>query len=224
MALLSAAASAVALPMAPSPGNPSQLKGAGGIDLLGTDHEDVDTHTPYLHSASPATSPTSFLSNSFVRGYQHEPQFFPPMQLVNSFQEAHMRKEAYRKSPVVAPPPVMIAAPRGGDKAGKQRPGPVTHYSKKGSYECEYPGCVRAFKKPCLLKSHALTHSGEKPYACGQCDQAFIRNHDLKRHERSVHNVGESAGANCRFCGKSFTRKDSCAFHEATSCKAVHRV
>ncbi|KAI8622368.1 hypothetical protein BC830DRAFT_1162987 [Chytriomyces sp. MP71] len=225
MALLSAVASAAASPMPPSPGYPSQLKGAGGIDLLGTEHEDNTTHTPYSYSASPTspTSPTTFLSNSFVRGYQYEAPVFPSMQLVNSFQEAHIRKEAYRKSPVMATPPVVLAALRGGDKGEKSRPGPVTHYSKKGSYECEYPGCTRAFKKPCLLKSHALTHSGEKPYICGQCDQAFIRNHDLKRHERSVHSVGESAGANCRYCGKSFTRKDSCAFHEATSCKAVQR-
>ena len=31
---------------------------------------------------------------------------------------------------------------------------------------CDYQGCSKAFKRNDHLKSHKLTHTGEKPYVC----------------------------------------------------------
>ncbi|KAI8615136.1 hypothetical protein BC830DRAFT_1124152 [Chytriomyces sp. MP71] len=50
---------------------------------------------------------------------------------------------------------------------------------------------------------------------------SFIRGHDLKRHQRSVHSMGGRASVSCQNCGKTFTRLDSCKYHEATSCAAM---
>ena len=37
------------------------------------------------------------------------------------------------------------------------------------------------------LRRHEQTHTNEKQYQCEKCDKSFIRNADLKRHEKQVH-------------------------------------
>jgi hypothetical protein len=58
-------------------------------------------------------------------------------------------------------------------------------------YQCPWPQCEKstilinvAFTRPYNLKSHYRGHIGEKPYDCKEldCDAAFSRKHDLKRH------------------------------------------
>eukprot|EP00474_Spongospora_subterranea_P007396 CRZ07854.1 hypothetical protein [Spongospora subterranea] len=39
--------------------------------------------------------------------------------------------------------------------------------------------------RPEHLRRHALVHSGERPYPCHQCTQAFRSSHHLKRHVRT---------------------------------------
>ncbi|KAI8840642.1 hypothetical protein BJ741DRAFT_595842 [Chytriomyces cf. hyalinus JEL632] len=200
LALLSAAAFS-ASPTTPQQPSPGQLKGAGGINLL----SDPDEAPP---------SPLSMDSPSSLHMDNHTPLSPPPLQQLSD-------------STFVVGAPYMTNARTGGGPVRVQKrpaPGPI-QYTKKGSYKCTWEACEREFKKPCLLKSHILTHTNEKPFGCSYegCDMAFIRNHDLKRHERSVHGQGEGPGASCRFCAKAFTRKDSCLFHEATSCKYMPR-
>ncbi|KAJ3264159.1 hypothetical protein HDU77_009138 [Chytriomyces hyalinus] len=85
-------------------------------------------------------------------------------------------------------------------------------------FRCSVRSCKKAFKKASLLKAHHKTHVSNKPYDCEYCKNSFARNHDLKRHVRSVHGIGKTVATKCSFCTKVFSRKDSCAFHMATSC------
>ncbi|KAJ3112339.1 hypothetical protein HDU96_004683 [Phlyctochytrium bullatum] len=50
-------------------------------------------------------------------------------------------------------------------------------------YEC--PECSKVFTRHYNLKSHAISHSGDRPFICRHCFRAFSRKHDMKRHERS---------------------------------------
>ncbi|KAI8841205.1 hypothetical protein BJ741DRAFT_595567 [Chytriomyces cf. hyalinus JEL632] len=55
-----------------------------------------------------------------------------------------------------------------------------------------------------------------RAFACTQCPLSFHRNHDLRRHQRSVHGI-ERKSFVCRVClVKSFPRPDSVTRHERT--------
>ncbi|ORY47855.1 hypothetical protein BCR33DRAFT_736001 [Rhizoclosmatium globosum] len=76
-------------------------------------------------------------------------------------------------------------------------------YDKK----CEYPGCGRAFSKVSNLRTHMLSHNGERPFACNECDKAFTTNNRLKVHKRS--HTGEKP-FKCDFPGCSYASKQKC--------------
>lgn len=46
----------------------------------------------------------------------------------------------------------------------------------------------------------------DRPFKCTECQQAFNRNHDLKRHQRIHLEIKPYA---CEDCGKRFSRKDA---------------
>ncbi|KAI8613107.1 hypothetical protein BC830DRAFT_504637 [Chytriomyces sp. MP71] len=57
-----------------------------------------------------------------------------------------------------------------------------------------------------------------RKFACTECPLFFHRNHDLRRHIRSVHGIGKKVFI-CKVCNiKEFGRADSVARHEKT-CK-----
>ena len=58
------------------------------------------------------------------------------------------------------------------------------------------------------------THSGDRPYTCATCGQAFLQSSDLTAHVR-VH-TGDRRYA-CT-CGKAFSKSS----HLARHCKKVH--
>ena len=51
---------------------------------------------------------------------------------------------------------------------------------------CDFPGCGRIFERITNLRRHKKMHSGERPYACKQCDKTFSRSDNLRQH-RLVH-------------------------------------
>ena len=48
--------------------------------------------------------------------------------------------------------------------------------------------CGKAFRQPGALKSHTMTHTGERPYACTDCSYRCIQPYDLRKHFLKQHN------------------------------------
>jgi uncharacterized Zn-finger protein len=70
--------------------------------------------------------------------------------------------------------------------------------------------CFHIAGSPSELLIHERTHSGEKPYVCGQCGKCFAQNSHLRVHER-VHN-GEKPYP-CEQCDKRFTTSGNLRLH-----------
>ena len=60
---------------------------------------------------------------------------------------------------------------------------PITLAS--GQVKC--PLCTRIMKTKQMIARHILVHTGEKPYACSQCNYSCNQKPSLERHFRSKH-------------------------------------
>jgi DNA-directed RNA polymerase subunit RPC12/RpoP len=58
-------------------------------------------------------------------------------------------------------------------------------------YECGI--CGDAFKQWVQLQRHSLVHTGDRPYKCEQCNFASGAKSGLQKHQAAVHGFG-SAG------------------------------
>ncbi|XP_019771612.2 zinc finger and BTB domain-containing protein 8A isoform X1 [Dendroctonus ponderosae] len=58
---------------------------------------------------------------------------------------------------------------------------------KQRKYKCTL--CSSSFKRASHLSRHQLVHTGERPFACDQCDKAFSRHDKLKNHIRKTHSL-----------------------------------
>lgn len=90
----------------------------------------------------------------------------------------------------------------------------------RGNFKCTL--CPKRFTRVQNLRSHHLTHTGERRFKCTVCDKSFARGHDLSRHEklhsgqkqficRGTLGSGEPWG-----CGRRFARADGLGRHFRT--------
>ena len=58
-------------------------------------------------------------------------------------------------------------------------------------HACPYANCDKFFARPSRLKTHLLSHTGERPFKCPICGKDYARNFHLKRHLKKTHNQKE---------------------------------
>jgi hypothetical protein len=76
-------------------------------------------------------------------------------------------------------------------------------------YVCDV--CGKQFDAACKLETHSRSHTGERPFACDQCDKAFTVFSNLKRHYKTVHE--KQRPFVCEVCGKGFNQTSNLKRH-----------
>ena len=73
------------------------------------------------------------------------------------------------------------------------------------------PTVSKVFGQTGNLKAYLLSHTGERPYKCSQCDKRFAQKGGLKKHHR-IH-TGEKS-YECTQCDKRFAQKNDLTRHQ----------
>lgn len=98
----------------------------------------------------------------------------------------------------------------------------VTH-TKIKAHICTYPGCRKAYTQKGGLTRHiAITHKGERRFACESCDLRFGTHYELECHERK--HSGERP-FKCTYpgCQEAFTQSIVLTKHEKTHVRTLKR-
>ncbi|KAL5005623.1 hypothetical protein ScPMuIL_016781 [Solemya velum] len=87
----------------------------------------------------------------------------------------------------------------------------VQTHTGERPYKCDI--CGQAFSEKGTLTKHIRTHTGERPYKCDICGQAFSEKRNLTRHIRT--HTGERP-YKCDICGQAFSQKGHLTKHIRT--------
>ncbi|KAK4248846.1 zinc finger C2H2-like protein [Corynascus novoguineensis] len=171
-------------------------------------HTSAPQQPPFSSYAPPGTqpSPTSASSattpGSVPRGASSIPAMAPPLQYsggrANSV-PSMPSYASYNTGPVLSNmhhpgAPLAMVGSMSGLPSYSHHPGLPPHHPHP--LYVHHPG--------------GPTPQSERPFKCNECQQAFNRNHDLKRHQR-IHLAVKPFG--CGDCEKRFSRKDALKRH-----------
>ncbi|XP_069940011.1 zinc finger protein 585B-like [Cherax quadricarinatus] len=83
-----------------------------------------------------------------------------------------------------------------------------TNSKKIAKYKCKF--CGISLQTTSTLRSHVMTHTGEKPHSCPYCSMTFRQSHHLTEHERT--HTGERP-FECELCEDTFTTMSALKLH-----------
>lgn len=90
-----------------------------------------------------------------------------------------------------------------------------THMQTRKKFECPFPGCGKRFTASYNQKIHFRIHTGERPYKCEKCGNAYYDRANYKYHIKTAHLEIDVKDSQCshKNCKRSFKSKKQKLIH-----------